>query len=49
MIDVKKSENTLELIIWIDESTAIVQKLTPKEVAELKAKVDVLSEELKRS
>jgi hypothetical protein len=49
MIDVKKDANTLELIIWIDENTAIVQKLTPKRVAELKAKIDVLSEELKRS
>ena len=48
MIDINKLENTLELIIWINENTAIVQKLTIKEVAELKAKIDILSEELKR-
>lgn len=48
MIDVRKNENTLELIIWLDEYTSIVQKLTPTEVAELKAKIDILSEEIKR-
>jgi len=48
MIDINKTDNTLELIIWIDENTAIVQRLTPREVAELKAKIDILSEEIKR-
>lgn len=47
MIEIRKHNDEYELIIWTDEDSGVIQKLKPRDIITLKAKLDVESELIK--
>lgn len=47
MIEIRKKENYFELVIWTDDDSGVIQKLSIRDLASLKAKLDTVNEQNK--